>query len=196
MLYILHLVMSMSNSHTCAPNHNNSNNNNKNNLNPTWVSERAYVCAAVCAWLDPKDLQGRRINRQQINYVGCLEVLIFLHGYFQYEHNPRSVRVQLDSNRRAGDSRAAVRVKILNISRTFCALIDICTNTHKSRHGRNEMNSKWAQQEPRPVRRSTAWQKCWFSLESVRDHKQRVGLGSPYFRQSILFYPFFFVAYS
>jgi len=124
--------------HAFLNNNNTTNNNNTNNHNN--LNFRQSVRD-----LTPRTCKSRRINPQQINYVDCLEVLICLHRYIFYIyiyipfkfHNPRSVRVQ---PRRA--LKFAVREKILNISRTFYALIDICSNTHKSRHGSIEMNSK------------------------------------------------------
>lgn len=131
-LYILHLAMSLSGSHV--------------------TTATTTTTGATTTWLRPtvRDLTHRswdiHINCQQINYSPSDSVslgvclLSFSALLYMIPDCPRSGRK-----------------KSLNISRTSCALIDICSNTHKSVPARA---TKWIWNERTGEGAGTVSAKC------------------------------------
>lgn len=110
-LYILHLAMSLSGSHVTTA---------TTTTTTTWLGA---ATATHCAWLDPQELgYTHKLPANQLLSFGlclsrCMSALL------PSISSPLYMRADWP---RSG------RKKSLNISRTSCALIDICSNTHKS----------------------------------------------------------------
>lgn len=108
-LYILHLAMSLSGSHVTTA-----------TTTTTWLGA---ATATHCAWLDPQELgyTHKLPANQLLSFRLCLSRC--LSALLPSISSPPYMRA---------DCPRSGRKKSLNISRTSCALIDICSNTHKS----------------------------------------------------------------
>lgn len=110
-LYILHLAMSLSGSHVTTA---------TTTETTTWLGS---ATATHCAWLDPQELgyTHKLPANQLLSFRLCRSR--YMSALLPSISSPLYMRADCP---RSGWK------KSLNISRTSCALIDICSNTHKS----------------------------------------------------------------